>query len=707
MKQKFSEITLRNYLNVVENSEILIPFTKPKQNENELINKLAKCKIVAQKEFIICHNEIVDIFNNIIKIEKNINQDIEKIKNKFSTHNDIGEKIFDEFNFRLSEIFNFAGDKLIGSFQDKVERIDNFTICLFGRTKVGKSTTMEALTKGKGVSIGIGKQNTTLEIKEYSWNNLKVIDTPGIDAMQKSDQLENLAVSFADKSDLIAFLMPHQIEEGDFNKFRLFYKQNKPIIIILNIKEKIGKEGSRAMKMFIKNSDKIFEKTNDYEDRINDFIFNALKIKKGLVPIIPIHSNSAFISNNVKDKDLSEKLYKISNFEKFENALIKEVTNYGELYRIKNPHETVKLFSHKIKKELENFSNYLSEQQNVLHKNIIKFSQVKNKIEQSQFLIIQKKFNNFFDNKVRQTSSIIDEIFNTKKEEERELILSNFMNEIEIKNKVEQLSIEIQKIIKKEIQDYFQNFSQDINSLDLKYKNSNFNYSTGQKINKIDTNNLELYLIEEVGFATGVIGSISFALVAMEGAFVGATGTIFGVGTANIWNPIGWALIFASVGAGFVTLFFREKQKNKIAIAKKEAKKQLISSINQAKYDIYEKFKITLSEITTKIKKEHIDVFSEYILFSKKYQQKIDDLSNQIEQIAINSDKIKYQAMLNNILNSEIFVIKEIFQTNNYISIFINKLPNNITEIETIFSRVEEKQIIFLTNELFNKRTYA
>ncbi len=566
---------------------------------------------------------------------------------------------------------------------------------------------MEALTKGKGVSIGIGKQNTTLEIKEYSWNNLKVIDTPGIDAMQKSDQLENLAVSFADKSDLIAFLMPHQIEEGDFNKFRLFYKQNKPIIIILNIKEKIGKEGSRAMKMFIKNSDKIFEKTNDYEDRINDFIFNALKIKKGLVPIIPIHSNSAFISNNVKDKDLSEKLYKISNFEKFENALIKEVTNYGELYRIKNPHETVKLFSHKIKKELENFSNYLSEQQNVLHKNIIKFSQVKNKIEQSQFLIIQKKFNNFFDNKVRQTSSIIDEIFNTKKEEERELILSNFMNEIEIKNKVEQLSIEIQKIIKKEIQDYFQNFSQDINSLDLKYKNSNFNYSTGQKINKIDTNNLELYLIEEVGFATGVIGSISFALVAMEGAFVGATGTIFGVGTANIWNPIGWALIFASVGAGFVTLFFREKQKNKIAIAKKEAKKQLISSINQAKYDIYEKFKITLSEITTKIKKEHIDVFSEYILFSKKYQQKIDDLSNQIEQIAINSDKIKYQAMLNNILNSEIFVIKEIFQTNNYISIFINKLPNNITEIETIFSRVEEKQIIFLTNELFNKRTYA
>ncbi|OQX96391.1 MAG: hypothetical protein B6I24_11485 [Bacteroidetes bacterium 4572_128] len=83
----------------------------------------------------------------------------------------------------------------------------------------------------------------------------------------------------------------------------------------------------------------------------------------------------------------------------------------------------------------------------------------------------------------------------------------------------------------------------------------------------------------------------------MEEAFVGATGTIFGVGTANIWNPIGWALIVASVGAGFVTLFFREKQKNKIAIAKKEAKKQLISSINQAKYDIYEKFKITLSEI--------------------------------------------------------------------------------------------------------------
>ena len=42
---------------------------------------------------------------------------------------------------------------------------------------------MEALTKGSGKSIGMGKQDTTKTSAEYIWNELKVIDTPGIDSI--------------------------------------------------------------------------------------------------------------------------------------------------------------------------------------------------------------------------------------------------------------------------------------------------------------------------------------------------------------------------------------------------------------------------------------------------------------------------------------------------------------------------------------------
>jgi len=698
MNQKYSEITFKNYLDTVERSGILIPFDNSQYNGNELANKLKKCRLVAQKEFIVCHSEIVEIFNHIIKIEKGINDDINRIQNKFSTYKDIWNKFFNEFNFRLTEIFNYGYEKLIGSFENKVKRINNFTICLFGRTKVGKSTTMEALTKGNGTTIGDGKQNTTILIKEYFWNNLKVVDTPGIDAMQEIDQLENLALTFADNSDLIAFLMPHQIEEGDFQKFSLFYKQNKPILIILNIKESVGKEGSQDMEMFIKNSDRIFDekKIQDYKDRINAFIFNSLKIEKDLVPIIPVHSNAAFVSNHVTDENLKKKLYSISNFPNFENLLLKEVTNYGELYRIKNPHETVKLFTEKITNELNLFNSYLTEQQKVFHNNIVKFTTVKNKIQQNQNTIIQNNIENFFNIKNSSVTYIVNQIFDTKKEKERENILNNFISENEVKSCVEKADTEIQNVIKKEIQDYFDAFSKELNLVDLEYSKSNFNYSTNQKMQNLEDIKFRKNLVEGAGLITGVVGGIGLSVVAMEGTIVGATGTLFGFGGANIWNPVGWILIGSGVILSITGRIFAGRRKKKIAEAKINATNELKSALNKTKFDVISKINNKNNDVINQIKKDHIDVLSEYLLYSKKYQTEIKHLTSLIENISTNSEKNKYQAMFNNIYNSDYYNVRDVFQKDNNISIFLNEIPMNVDEIQKVFSRVEEKQINIL-----------
>jgi len=698
MDKRFSEITFKNYIDIVEQSGILIPFKDKQEFENEFAQKLYKCKLVAQNEFIVCHSEIVEIFNHIIKIEKGIYDDIKKIQKKHSTYTDIWDKVFNEFNFRLTEIFNYGSEKLIGSFENKVKKIDNFTICLFGRTKVGKSTTMEALTKGEGTSIGVGKQNTTIEIKEYFWNNLKVVDTPGIDAMHEIDQLENMALSFADNSDLIAFLMPHQIVEGDFDKFSLFYKQNKPVLIILNIKESVGKEGSRDMEMFIKNSHNIYEKSkiDDYKDRINKYIFDKLKIKNNLVPIITIHSNAAFVSNQVRDESLKKQLYSISKFPDFENLLIKEVSNYGELYRIKNPHETVKLFSDKINTELNYFTKYLTEQQNVFHNNIVKFTSVKNKVLQKQNSIIKDNIENFFNNKNSSATYIINQIFDTKKEEERERILNNFIKESEIKNRVEKAVNEIQNVLKKEIQDFFDTFSKELNLIELKYSKSNFNYSTNQKIKNIEDIKFKRNFVEGAGLLTGAVGGIGLAVVAMEGTIVGATGTLFGVGGANVWNPVGWVLIGSGILLSITGLIFAGRRKKKIAEAKIKAVAELKSALNKTKYDVTSNINETINNVIKQIKKDHIDVLSEYLLYSKKYQTEIKHLISLIEKISTNSEKNKYQAMFNNIYKSDYYNVREVFHSENNISIFLNQLPINVDEIQNTFSRVEEKQVIIL-----------
>ena len=84
----------------------------------------------------------------------------------------------------------------------KAERLSKFTVTLFGRTMAGKSTIREAITHGDGGTIGKGAQRTTRDIREYDWNELRVVDTPGIGAYE-GDADRELALSVVDESDLL------------------------------------------------------------------------------------------------------------------------------------------------------------------------------------------------------------------------------------------------------------------------------------------------------------------------------------------------------------------------------------------------------------------------------------------------------------------------------------------------------------------------
>ncbi|MFN7658081.1 MAG: GTPase, partial [Dolichospermum sp.] len=76
---------------------------------------------------------------------------------------------------------------LVISLDKKRKHLKDFTVALFGRTKAGKSTLRETLTRGNGSTIGKGSQRTTRDVKEYSWQGLRLLDTPGIEAYQGDD----------------------------------------------------------------------------------------------------------------------------------------------------------------------------------------------------------------------------------------------------------------------------------------------------------------------------------------------------------------------------------------------------------------------------------------------------------------------------------------------------------------------------------------
>jgi len=69
-------------------------------------------------------------------------------------------------------------EDLVISLDKKRKHLKDFTVALFGRTKAGKSTLRETLTRGNGSTIGKGSQRTTRDVTEYSWQGLRLLDTP-------------------------------------------------------------------------------------------------------------------------------------------------------------------------------------------------------------------------------------------------------------------------------------------------------------------------------------------------------------------------------------------------------------------------------------------------------------------------------------------------------------------------------------------------
>ncbi|MCH4027277.1 MAG: 50S ribosome-binding GTPase [Acetobacter fabarum] len=119
--------------------------------------------------------------------------------------------------------------------------LSRFTVTLFGRTMAGKSTIREALTRGDGATIGKGAQRTTRDVREYVWNSLRIIDTPGIGAYE-GDEDRAQALSVIDETDVVLFLASSDgVQEESFKGMRELRQQNKPLIFVLNVKRDLEK----------------------------------------------------------------------------------------------------------------------------------------------------------------------------------------------------------------------------------------------------------------------------------------------------------------------------------------------------------------------------------------------------------------------------------------------------------------------------------
>lgn len=219
--------------------------------------------------------------------------------------------------------------KIFDDIQLLHDRQKYFSILVYGRTMAGKSTLMEILTHGNGQSIGKGAQRTTLDVRDYFWNGMKITDVPGIGAFGGAED-ERLADDAAKSADLIIFLLTNDAPQADEAECLARLKSmGKPVLGIINVKKSLR----------ISQKDRALRDLNralDDTETINNIIeqFKAFDKKHNQdwsgIKFVATHLLAAFEGQD------DPEIYQASKFDQVEEFILNKVQTDGQFLRIKN-----------------------------------------------------------------------------------------------------------------------------------------------------------------------------------------------------------------------------------------------------------------------------------------------------------------------------------------------------------------------------------
>lgn len=301
-------------------------------SDYDLDQALNECKNYA-KEGYLKATEAITLLTNTIRISSDrIQEEIYRLQEgNFDDRETTGKLISQLSNIR-------SNYELIPSqLTDDVNTLNksSFSISLFGRTMAGKSTLMEILTKGKGNSIGKGKQRTTRDVRTYTYKSLKITDVPGVAAFEGEED-ETVAFEAAQKSDLILFLITDDAPQAsEAECLKRILEMGKPVICLVNIK--VDYCPTTSIKMFSRDLNKRFA-TERLRELREAFISFGLKFGQDWhsLRFAFVHLKSAFMAQQVDNKEVSGELLSLSRFSDLEKMIINEVCVNGGYYKFKS-----------------------------------------------------------------------------------------------------------------------------------------------------------------------------------------------------------------------------------------------------------------------------------------------------------------------------------------------------------------------------------
>ena len=109
------------------------------------------------------------------------------------------------------------------------------SLVLVGFYNAGKSTIAQMLTRD--TSIKIASTQSTDKVTSYPWNDVMIVDTPGIDTGTRPDH-DELTYSAIASSDMLIYVVSNELfgREGgeDFRKLAITNQKAKEMILVVN-----------------------------------------------------------------------------------------------------------------------------------------------------------------------------------------------------------------------------------------------------------------------------------------------------------------------------------------------------------------------------------------------------------------------------------------------------------------------------------------
>lgn len=142
-----------------------------------------------------------------------------------------------DFDNIIDRVDNEKCYSLMSEYKNDIAKIkdkDKLEIAFIGQYSAGKSTLISSLTEN--MNIKTGQNITTDKVDEYKWNNIVLIDTPGIgtDYQEHSD----LAYRYMDLADLLVYVVTTQgfdeLIANDFKNIAFTQQKSSKMMLVVN-----------------------------------------------------------------------------------------------------------------------------------------------------------------------------------------------------------------------------------------------------------------------------------------------------------------------------------------------------------------------------------------------------------------------------------------------------------------------------------------